>query len=81
MTLVKQYIQTGDVQDVWWNVPNLGTLAYNTAVKYARCEIKPNKGATYDVPGLGKFTVGDNGQVLLGPPTFVTPQNMDNFTF
>lgn len=81
VTLVKQYINTGNVQDVWWNVPNLGTLAYYTAVKYARCEIEPTKGATYDVPGLGTFTVGDNGQVLLGPPIIVTPQNVDSFPF
>jgi hypothetical protein len=27
VTLINQYIQTGDVQDIWWNVQNLGTLA------------------------------------------------------
>ncbi|SDG26503.1 substrate-binding domain-containing protein [Pseudonocardia oroxyli] len=81
VSLVKQYIATGNVQDVWWNVPDLGTLAYHTAVQYAKCQIEPKDGAKYSVPGLGEFTVGADGQVLLGPPTIVTPQNTDSFPF
>jgi rhamnose transport system substrate-binding protein len=81
VSLVKQYITTGDVQDVWWNVPNLGTLAYYTAVQYAKCQIEPKDGAKYSVPGLGDFTVGAGGQVLLGPPAIVTPQNTGSFPF
>ena len=81
VTLVKQYIETGDVQDVWWNVENLGTLAFTTSQLYAQCKIKPDAGSSYDVPGLGKFTVGDKGVVLLGEPTIVTPENVKDFPF
>lgn len=81
VTLIKQYIDSGNVQDVWWNVTNLGTLAYYTAVQYAQCKIKPDTGSKISVPGLGDFTVGENGQVLLGPPTIVTPQNAGTFSF
>jgi rhamnose transport system substrate-binding protein len=81
VTLVKQYIDTGNVQDVWWNVENLGTLTFATAEQYAQCKIEPKEGTSYDVDGLGKFTVGANGTVLLGEPTIVTPANAKDFPF
>ncbi|GAB7067529.1 substrate-binding domain-containing protein [Mycolicibacterium hodleri] len=81
VTLVKQYIDTGNVQDVWWNVQNLGTLTFATAEQYAQCKIEPKEGTSYDVDGLGKFTVGENGTVLLGEPTIVTPANVKDFPF
>ncbi|KQY07134.1 sugar ABC transporter substrate-binding protein [Mycobacterium sp. Root135] len=81
VTLVKQYIDTGNVQDVWWNVQNLGTLTFATAEQYARCKIEPKEGTSYEVDGLGKFTVGENGTVLLGEPTIVTPENVKDFPF
>jgi len=81
VTLVKQYIDTGNVQDVWWNVQNLGTLTFATAEQYAQCKIEPKEGTSYEVDGLGKFTVGENGTVLLGEPTIVTPANVKDFPF
>jgi rhamnose transport system substrate-binding protein len=81
VTLVSQYIKTGNVQDVWWNVQNLGTLAFYTAQMYAQCKIEPKTGSSYEVPGLGKFTVGEKGTVLLGKPTIVTPENVKDFPF
>ena len=81
VTLVKQYIDTGNVQDVWWNVQNLGTLTFATAEQYAQCKIEPKEGTSYEVDGLGKFTVGENGTVLLGEPTIVTPENVKDFPF
>ncbi|OFE17178.1 hypothetical protein BA895_17090 [Humibacillus sp. DSM 29435] len=81
VTLISQYIKTGNVQAVWWNVGNLGTLAFNTAKMYAQCKIEPKEGTSYTVDGLGKFTVGADGVVLLGEPTIVTPENLTSFPF
>lgn len=81
VTLVSQYIDGGNVQDVWWNVENLGTLTFATAEQYAHCKIEPKEGTSYDVDGLGKFTVGKDGTVLLGEPTIVTPANVKDFPF
>jgi rhamnose transport system substrate-binding protein len=81
VTLIDQYIKTGNVQDVWWNVGNLGTLAFETSKMYAQCKIKPTTGSSYTVDGLGKFTVGDKGVVLLGQHTIVTPDNVKDFPF
>jgi rhamnose transport system substrate-binding protein len=81
VTLINQYIQTGNVQDIWWNVQNLGTLAFHTSELYAQCKIQPTDGSKYDVPGLGAFTVGDKGIVLLGEPTIVTTDNAKTFPF
>lgn len=80
VTLISQYIKTGNVQDVWWNVENLGTLAFQTAEAYAQCKIQPTVGSSYTV-GLGTFQVGTNGVVLLGEPTIVTPSNVKSFPF
>jgi rhamnose transport system substrate-binding protein len=81
VTLISQYIKTGDVQAIWWNVGDLGTLAFKTSELYAQCKIKPTPGSTYSVDGLGTFKVGDNGVVLLGEPTIVTPENLSKFPF
>lgn len=81
VTLISKYINTGNVQAIWWNVGNLGTLAFNTAEMYAQCKIQPTTGTSYTVDGLGKFTVGDKGVVLLGEPTIVTPENLSTFPF
>ncbi|MEO7060573.1 MAG: substrate-binding domain-containing protein [Lapillicoccus sp.] len=81
VTLISQYIKTGNVQAVWWNVGNLGTLAFKTAEMYAQCKIQPTVGSSYTVDPLGKFTVGADGVVLLGEPTIVTPENLSTFPF
>lgn len=81
VTLINQYIQTGNVQDVWWNVENLGTLAFQISQMYAQCKIQPTTGSKFDAPGLGAFTVGDKGIVLLGDPTIVTTDNLKTFPF
>jgi rhamnose transport system substrate-binding protein len=62
-------------------VQNLGTLAFQTSQLYAQCKIQPTTGSKYDAPGLGTFTVGDKGVVLLGDPTIVTTDNMKTFPF
>ena len=38
-TLIKKYIQNGSVQDIWWNVKDLGYLAYYGAEALAEGKI------------------------------------------
>ena len=80
-SLLRKYIKAGDVQDVWWNVKDLGYLTYYAAQAVAQCKVTGKPGETFKVGRLGDFTVGDNGQVLLGPPVVVTPENVDSFAF
>ena len=80
-SLLRKYIKAGDVQDVWWNVKDLGYLTYYAAQAVAQCKVTGKPGETFHAGRLGDFTVGDNGQVLLGPPVVVTPENVDSFAF
>jgi rhamnose transport system substrate-binding protein len=78
---IKNYIKAGTVQDIWWNVPDLGTLSYYAAQALAKGEINGKPGETVKAGDLGTFTTGDNGVVTLGPAQIVTPQNVDSFAF
>ncbi len=81
VSLVKKYVRDGSLQDVWWNVPDLGYLSYYAAQALAQCKVKPEAGATFEAGHLGKYTVGADGIVLLGPPKVATPENVDSFPF
>jgi rhamnose transport system substrate-binding protein len=80
-TLMKKYIVDGSAQDIWWNVQDLGYLTYYAAQAYAQGKITGKKGETFAAGRLGDYTVGDNGEVILGPAVTVTPENVDKFKF
>jgi rhamnose transport system substrate-binding protein len=79
---MRSYMADGTVREFGlWNVENLGYLAYFVAAKLISGEIKGNPGETFSVPTLGDFTVGNNGEVVMGPLLLITPDNIDNFNF
>lgn len=78
---IRNYIKAGTVQDIWWNVPNLGTLSYYAAQALATGKITGAPGETFEAGDLGAFTIGDDGMVILGPAQIVTPKNVDSFPF
>jgi rhamnose transport system substrate-binding protein len=80
-TLIKKYIQNGTVQDIWWNVKDLGYLTYQAAQALAQCKITGKEGDTFKAGRLGEYKVGANGEVVLGPAQIVTPKNVDEFKF
>ncbi|MGN6689013.1 MAG: rhamnose ABC transporter substrate-binding protein [Actinomycetales bacterium] len=80
-SLIKKYITSGDVQDIWWNVSDLGELSYYAAQALAQCKITGKPGETFTAGDLGTFTVGDDGTVILGEAKIVTPKNVDEFKF
>ncbi|HEX3283079.1 MAG TPA: substrate-binding domain-containing protein [Mycobacterium sp.] len=80
-SLIKNYIMTGNVQDIWWNVSDLGTLSYYAAQALAEGKITGATGETFTAGELGTFTVGANGEVILGSAQVVTPANVDQFKF
>jgi len=80
-TLLSEQIQSGNVQDIWWNVGDLGRLSYHVAKGLAACEITGAEGDPVDAGDLGEFTIGDNGEVILGPAQIVTPENLSEFPF
>jgi rhamnose transport system substrate-binding protein len=80
-TLIKKYIVAGEVQDIWWNVKDLGYLTYYAAQAVAQCKIDGKEGETFKAGRLGEYKVGANGEVVLGPAQIVTPKNVEDFKF
>jgi rhamnose transport system substrate-binding protein len=80
-TLIKKYIVAGEVQDIWWNVKDLGYLTYYSAQGVAQCKINGKAGETFKAGRLGEYKVGANGEVVLGPAQIVTPKNVEDFKF
>ena len=80
-TLIKKYIQDGSVQDIWWNVKDLGYLTYYAAQAVAQCKVTGKEGETFSAGRLGSYKVGTKGEVLLGPAKIVTPANIEEFKF
>lgn len=80
-TMMKKYIVAGVAQDIWWNVEDLGYLTYYAAQALATCKITGKEGDSFTAGHLGKYVVGNAGEVVLGAAVIVTPQNVDSFKF
>ncbi len=80
-TLISKYITDGSAQDIWWNVTDLGYLTYQTAQALAQCKITGKAGETFTAGRLGEYTIGENGELVLGPAKIVTPANLSEFKF
>lgn len=80
-SLMKKYILDGSAQDIWWNVQDLGYLTYYVAQAYAQGKITGKKGETFTAGRLGNYTIGEEGEVVLGPAVIVTPENVEKFKF
>ena len=80
-TLIKKYIVAGSVQDIWWNVKDLGYLTYYAAQAVASCKLTGKEGESFEAGRLGTYKVGANGEALLGPAQIVTPTNVEEFRF
>ena len=80
-TLMKKYIEAGQAQDIWWNVTDLGYLTYHAAQAVAMCKITGAAGEKFMAGRLGEYTIGEAGEVVLGPAKIVTPANVSEFKF
>ncbi len=79
---MKKYILNGTSPDViLWNPANLGYLAAYAAVELASKAITTAQGQSFVAGKLGKYTVGADHTILLGPPTVFTKQNVNQFNF
>ena len=64
-----------------WNPADLGYLAAYAAVNYASKKITNAAGQSFTAGKLGKFTVGSDDSILLGPPFVFNKANINNFNF
>jgi rhamnose transport system substrate-binding protein len=79
---MKKYVADGTVKAFeLWNPANLGYLAAYAAVNLASGKITNAAGQSFTAGKLGKFTVGADHTILLGPPTVFNSANINNFNF
>ena len=79
---MKAYIENGTSPEViLWNPANLGYLAAYAAVNLASKTITSATGQSFTAGKLGKYTVGADHTILLGPTTVFTKANVSQFSF
>jgi rhamnose transport system substrate-binding protein len=79
---MKKYVADGTVGAfALWNPADLGYLAAYAAVELASHAITNAQGQTFVAGKLGKYTVGADHTVLLGPPFTFNKSNINQFNF
>jgi len=79
---MRSYVKDGTVKEFeLWDPAKLGYLAAYAAVEIASGAISNAKGQKFTAGKLGKYTVGADHTVLLGPPFVFTKKNIDTFNF
>jgi rhamnose transport system substrate-binding protein len=79
---MREYVKDGTVKKfALWNPADIGYLAAYAGAALASGQITGKQGETFTAGKLGKYTIGADGEVVLGPPTEFTPANIDQFHF
>ncbi|RYP88327.1 rhamnose ABC transporter substrate-binding protein [Nocardioides guangzhouensis] len=79
---MREYVKNGTVTEfALWNPEDLGYLAAWTAKALVDGDIKGDEGDTFKAGKLGEYTVGADGEVLLGDPFKFNKDNIDDFDF
>ena len=79
---MRQYVKDGTVsQFALWNPADIGYLASYAGAALASGQITGKQGETFKAGKLGDYTIGVDGEIVLGPPTVFTADNIDKFNF
>src|SRR4029453_13116119 len=77
---MRQYVKDGTVKKFsLWNPADIGYLAAYTGAALASGQITGQEGEKFKAGKLGAYTVAAGGEIVLGPPTEFTAQNIDQF--
>jgi rhamnose transport system substrate-binding protein len=79
---MRQYVKDGTVKKfALWDPAGIGYLAAYAGAALASGQITGAQGDKFSAGKLGSYTVGENGEVVLGPPTEFTAENIDKYNF
>ena len=79
---MRQYVKDGVVPKfVLWSPKDLGYHGRRALHDVIAGKLTGAQGETFDGGRLGKYTVGANGEVILGDPTIFDASNIDQFSF
>ena len=79
---MREYVKDGTVKSfALWKPADIGYLAAYAGAALASGQITGAEGDKFSAGKLGDYTVGKDGEVVLGPPTDFTKSNIDDFNF
>jgi rhamnose transport system substrate-binding protein len=79
---MREYVKDGTVKKfALWNPADIGYLAAYAGAALASGQITGAQGQKFTAGKLGEYTIGADGEIVLGPPTEFTAQNIDQFNF
>ncbi|WP_322985181.1 rhamnose ABC transporter substrate-binding protein [Streptomyces sp. S584] len=79
---MRKYIKNGTLEQFsLWNPEELGYLGSYAAAALASGQITGAEGEKFKAGKLGEYTVGKDGEVILGEPTVFDAKNIDSFDF
>lgn len=79
---MRKFVKDGTVEQfALWNPEDVGYLGGYAAAALASGQITGKEGESFKAGKLGDKTIGANGEIVLGPPTTFTKENIDDFDF
>jgi rhamnose transport system substrate-binding protein len=79
---MREFVEDGTVTEfALWDPAELGYLAAYAAAALASGQISGAEGEKFKAGKLGERTIGKDGEVILGPPTVFTADNIDDYDF
>ncbi|MGW1314645.1 rhamnose ABC transporter substrate-binding protein [Streptomyces sp. NPDC002426] len=79
---MRKYIKNGTLEQFsLWNPEELGYLGSYAAAALASGQITGAEGEKFKAGKLGEYTIGKDGEVILGEPTVFDAKNIDSFDF
>ncbi|WP_027927716.1 rhamnose ABC transporter substrate-binding protein [Amycolatopsis benzoatilytica] len=79
---MRAFVKDGTVkQFALWNPADIGYLAAYAGVALESGQITGKQGEKFKAGKLGEYTIGADGEIVLGPPTTFDANNIDKFNF
>ena len=79
---MREYIKDRTVEEFGlWNPADIGYLATYAGAALASGQITGAEGEKFEAGKLGSYTIGVDGEIVLGPPTTFNAANIDDFDF
>jgi rhamnose transport system substrate-binding protein len=79
---MREYVKNGTVKKfALWDPAGIGYLAAYAGAALASGQITGAEGEKFTAGKLGEYTIGADGEIVLGPPTEFTAANIDQFDF